>query len=329
MLHYFRAVAPPRCPSVPLLRSPTAEVRKTESPIPKSPPILTTNPLLNPNPTRPHAAAQRSRPQVHHLLAAEPHPRDPAPRLPHAPPFRHHPRHRALDDPVPRHLVRPVPGAPLRLLRLPPETYSLKYPAPGAPALAARVAAAMAAEGLHPTLDAARGWDHGVFVPLTLAVPAADIPVVQVSVLASEDPAQHLRMGRALAALREDNVAIVGSGFASFHNLGIMRSLRGFAGNSLDKNWLAFKAKTDEWNAALTEAVAPANATERADRVARWRELPHADMMHPPRGGEHFMPLIVCAGAAREEDGAAKTYKDEYMGVDIFTYYWGAPAVST
>ncbi|EGX94321.1 aromatic ring-opening dioxygenase LigB subunit, putative [Cordyceps militaris CM01] len=150
-----------------------------------------------------------------------------------------------------------------------------------------------------------------------------------VSVLASEDPAQHLRMGRALAALREDNVAIVGSGFASFHNLGIMRSLRGFAGNSLDKNWLAFKAKTDEWNAALTEAVAPANATERADRVARWRELPHADMMHPPRGGEHFMPLIVCAGAAREEDGAAKTYKDEYMGVDIFTYYWGAPAVST
>lgn len=211
----------------------------------------------------------------------------------------------------------------------PPETYSLKYPAPGAPALAARVAAAMAAEGLHPTLDAARGWDHGVFVPLTLAVPAADIPVVQVSVLASEDPAQHLRMGRALAALREDNVAIVGSGFASFHNLGIMRSLRGFAGNSLDKNWLAFKAKTDEWNAALTEAVAPANATERADRVARWRELPHADMMHPPRGGEHFMPLIVCAGAAREEDGAAKTYKDEYMGVDIFTYYWGAPAVST
>lgn len=210
----------------------------------------------------------------------------------------------------------------------PPETYAIKYPAPGAPEIAARVAAAMTAEGLTPKLDATRGWDHGVFVPLKLAVPAADVPVVQVSVLASEDPAQHLRMGRALAALRDDNIAIVGSGFASFHNIGIMQSLRGFRGNSLDKSWLAFKAKTDEWNGALTEAVTTANATARGDKVARWRDFPHADMMHPPSGGEHFMPLIVCAGAAREDDGAGKTYKDEYMGVDIFTYYWGAPAVT-
>ncbi|KAJ4158240.1 uncharacterized protein LMH87_008773 [Akanthomyces muscarius] len=210
----------------------------------------------------------------------------------------------------------------------PAETYAVRYPAPGAPDVAAAVAAAMTAQGLAPTLDSTRGWDHGVFVPLKLAIPDADIPVVQVSVLESEDPAQHLRMGRALAALRDDNVAIVGSGFASFHNLGIMQSLRGFSGNSLDKGWLAFKAKTDEWNGALTEAVTAANGTEREAKVARWREFPHADMMHPPRGGEHFMPLIVCAGAAREDDGAAKTYKDEYMGVDIFTYYWGAPAVA-
>ncbi|KAH8716377.1 Extradiol ring-cleavage dioxygenase [Beauveria bassiana] len=210
----------------------------------------------------------------------------------------------------------------------PPETYDLSYPAPGSPALAARVFEAMAAEGLSPTLDATRGWDHGVFVPLKLAVPDADIPIVQVSVLQSEDPEQHLRMGRALAALRDDNVAIVGSGFASFHNIPIMQSLRGFGSMSADPKWLAFKERTDEWNAAVTDAVTAANETERADKVARWRELPFADVMHPPRGGEHFMPLIVCAGAARKEDGPGKTYKDEYMGVDIFTYYWGAPAVT-
>ncbi|OAA74161.1 Extradiol ring-cleavage dioxygenase, class III enzyme, subunit B [Cordyceps fumosorosea ARSEF 2679] len=208
----------------------------------------------------------------------------------------------------------------------PPESYSITYPAPGAPDLAARVAAAMSAQGLSPTLDTRRGWDHGVFVPLALALPAADIPIVQVSVLADEDPARHLAMGRALAALREDNVAVVGSGFASFHNLGIMRGLRGFSGGSVDPAWLAFRQKTEEWNEALTGAVGEANATE---GVARWRELPHADMMHPPGGGEHFMPLLVCAGAARGEDGPSKAYKDEYMGVDIFTYYWGAPAVTT
>ncbi|KAJ6784434.1 hypothetical protein PWT90_07071 [Aphanocladium album] len=210
----------------------------------------------------------------------------------------------------------------------PAETYQIKYPAPGAPEIAAKVEAAMKAQGLSPALDATRGWDHGVFVPLKLAIPDADIPIVQVSVLESEDPADHLRMGRALASLRDDNVAIVGSGFASFHNLGIMRSLRGFSGHSLDKGWLEFKAKTDDWNGALTAAVTEADAKTREDRVSRWRQLPHADMMHPPRGGEHFMPLIVCAGAARDGDGAARTYKDEFMGVDIFTYYWGAPAVS-
>lgn len=210
----------------------------------------------------------------------------------------------------------------------PAETYEITYPAPGAPALAARVAAAMKEQGLSPQLDDTRGWDHGVFVPLKLAVPDADIPIVQVSVLASEDPATHLRMGAALATLRADNVAIIGSGFASFHNLGLMRSLRGFGGNSLDKGWLEFKAKTDEWNGALTDAVTEANGTARADKVGRWREMPFADVMHPPRGGEHFMPLIVCAGAATEADGKAETYKDEFLGVDIFTYYWGAPAVT-
>lgn len=205
----------------------------------------------------------------------------------------------------------------------PPETYEIKYPAPGHPAVAAQVAAAMRAEGLSPVLDTKRDWDHGVFIPLKLAIPDADIPIVQVSVLESEDPAHHLRMGRALAALREDNIAIVGSGFASFHNMGAMRHLRGNAGGAPTQGWLDFKARSDEWNAALTAAVTCANETERGDRIARWRALPYADLMHPPMGGEHFMPLIVCAGAARDADGAAKTYKDNFLGVDIFTYYWG------
>lgn len=204
----------------------------------------------------------------------------------------------------------------------PPESYSLKYPAPGSPSLAKQLASAISAEGLTPILDDKRGWDHGVFVPLTLAAPKADIPIVQVSVLESEDPDAHLRLGKALATLREDNVAIVGSGFASFHNLGIMQRLM----RSDMAQQRAFRETSDAWNKALTDAVATEKVDARWDALRKWRDLPNADTMHPPRGGEHFMPLLVCAGAAGKEQ--AKMYKDDFLGTDIFTYYWGAEQVA-
>ncbi|KAK4095648.1 hypothetical protein Purlil1_444 [Purpureocillium lilacinum] len=204
----------------------------------------------------------------------------------------------------------------------PPESYRLKYPAPGEPDVAARVGEAFAAQGLKPDLDPKRPWDHGVFVPLSLVAPAADIPIVQVSVLLNEDPDRHLRMGAALRALRRDNIAVVGSGFASFHNLGTMRALASWP---LDKR-AAFKKDSDAWNDAVTGAVTAPAAKDRWDSIKQWRKFPHADTMHPPGGGEHFMPLIVCVGAA-EEGEETKLYKDTYTGVDIFTYYWGGEEV--
>ncbi|KPM39890.1 hypothetical protein AK830_g6662 [Neonectria ditissima] len=204
----------------------------------------------------------------------------------------------------------------------PRETYSLKYPAPGSPAVARELRDALAAEGVSADLDDERGWDHGVFVPLLLINPKADIPVVQVSVLESEDPAAHLRMGKALARLRASNVAIVGSGFASFHNLGIMRSLTA-AG---PKQRAEFRGASDTWNGTLTEATGKSDIAERWEALKGWRKFPYADIMHPPRGGEHFMPLLVCAGAATEGEQTRK-YTDEFVGVDINTYYWGAEEV--
>lgn len=201
----------------------------------------------------------------------------------------------------------------------PPEAYKLKYPASGEPAIAEEVKAALTAEGLKPEMDPQRGWDHGVFVPMLLVNPKADVPIVQMSVLSSEDPEKHLRMGAALAHLRESNIAIVGSGFASFHNLRtMMPMLRG--GGAAQST---FKAKSDEWNTKLTQAVTATDKKTRWDGLKGWRELPHAYEMHPPNGGEHFMPLIVCAGAANEGE-QAKNYIDKFVGVDIFTYYWGA-----
>ncbi|CAI4212463.1 unnamed protein product [Parascedosporium putredinis] len=111
----------------------------------------------------------------------------------------------------------------------PEAAYSLKYDAPGSPEVAAEIRAAMLAEGLQPKLDAKR---------------------VQVSVLESEDPAAHFRMGAALSKLRDSNVAIVGSGFASFHNLGILRRLRAPTNHA---DLAGFRARSDTWNVALSQ----------------------------------------------------------------------------
>ncbi|KHN97552.1 Extradiol ring-cleavage dioxygenase, class III enzyme, subunit B [Metarhizium album ARSEF 1941] len=204
----------------------------------------------------------------------------------------------------------------------PAESYSLKYPASGDAEVAREIKSLLDAEGLAGKLDPKRGWDHGVFIPMLLINPAADVPIVQVSVLESEDPERHLRMGAALARLREKNIAIIGSGFASLHNLMEMRNLTtrgpGFARE--------FKALSDEWNDALTGAATKEGRDERWSGLKAWRTMPHVDRMHPPRAGEHFMPLLVCAGAAGDGE-KARLYKDAFMGVDIFTYYWGAEEV--
>ena len=100
----------------------------------------------------------------------------------------------------------------------PPHTYQLRYDVPGAPALAARAAALLKDAGIPSTVDAKRGLDHGVFVPLKVAFPDADIPLIEMSVERGLDPALHVAAGRALAPLREEGVLILGSGM-SFHNM--------------------------------------------------------------------------------------------------------------
>ena len=141
------------------------------------------------------------------------------------------------------------------------------------------------------------------------------MPIVQVSILQSEDAEQHLKLGRALAALRDRNVAIVGSGFASLHNFAIMRPV--LSGGAPAP---AMQRKFDEWSAALAEAVLQDKVDDRAAKLVDWRGLPHAYDMHPNGGADHFMPLLVCAGAAG--DGTGKSYVDDFGGVPIWSFYW-------
>jgi len=163
----------------------------------------------------------------------------------------------------------------------PKHTYELRYDAPGAPALAARAAALLSAPGMQARVDPARGLDHGVFVPLKVAFPAADIPVIEMSVDRNLDPALHLAAGRALTPLRDEGVLIVGSGM-SFHNM------RAYGDGRATAPSHAF----DQW---LTESTALAGAA-RAERLVQWADAPSGRFSHPRE--EHLLPLMVAAGAA-------------------------------
>jgi aromatic ring-opening dioxygenase catalytic subunit (LigB family) len=184
----------------------------------------------------------------------------------------------------------------------PEHTYRLTWPAPGEARLAARVAELLAQAGLPASVNASRGLDHGVFVPLKLAFPEAQIPVVPLSLAASLDPALHLAAGRALASLRDEGVLIVASGM-SFHNL------RGY----FQPETLTRARAFDAW---LTRAV-ESSAGERAALLTNWRAAPFAAYSHPRE--EHLIPLMVAAGAGADASGK-RTFGDEPMGAALSAY---------
>ena len=187
----------------------------------------------------------------------------------------------------------------------PEHTYRLTWPAPGDPELAERVAGLLSQAGLPAGLNANRGFDHGVFVPLKVAFPEAKIPVVTLSLAASLDPALHLAAGRALAPLRDEGVLIVGSGM-SFHNL------RAYLRPETAERARAF----DSW---LTRAV-ESPAAERIALLTGWREAPFAAFAHPRE--EHLIPLMVAAGAGGDAPGT-RIFGDEPMGAAISAYRFG------
>jgi aromatic ring-opening dioxygenase catalytic subunit (LigB family) len=187
------------------------------------------------------------------------------------------------------------PGLVFDYFGFPPETYRIEWPAQGAPWLAERGRALVEAAGLPSGIDPRRGFDHGVFIPLKVAFPDAGIPVVQMSLHASLDPALHLAAGHALAPLRDEGVLLIGSGM-SFHNL------RAYG----DPRVRAPAAEFDRW---LVHA-AQADGAERSALLADWQAAPWARLCHPRE--EHLLPLMVAAGASDEPGN--HDYGEEVLG---------------
>jgi aromatic ring-opening dioxygenase catalytic subunit (LigB family) len=177
----------------------------------------------------------------------------------------------------------------------PPHTYELTYPAPGDPALAEQIGQLLADAGIAHRLDPSHGWDHGVFIPLKVMFPDADVPVVALSLRRDLDPAAHLELGRALAPLRDDDVLIVGSG-SSFHHFAHFGS--------------PLAASFDDW---LNDVVA-APAAERWERLTRWEDAPAARHAHGRE--EHLIPLMVTAGAASDRP-ARTAFRGPVLGTPM------------
>ncbi|WP_174300351.1 class III extradiol ring-cleavage dioxygenase [Caulobacter sp. S45] len=175
----------------------------------------------------------------------------------------------------------------------PAHTYQLTWPAPGDPPLAAWIRHLLGAAGIETGSDTSRGWDHGVFVPLKVMFPRADIPTVQLSLQRGLDPAAHLAVGRALTPLREDGVLIVGSG-QSYHNMG------GF----MDGSGRADPA-AEAFDAWLRDVMADGATRDRA--LTAWAQAPGARKAQPRE--DHLLPLMVAAGAASGEPGQTVLYQ--------------------
>jgi 4,5-DOPA dioxygenase extradiol len=192
----------------------------------------------------------------------------------------------------------------------PDESYEIQYPAPGNPGMANKIHQALREQGVEATLDATRGFDHGLFVPLKLMFPEANIPCVQLSLVRGLKAAAHINLGQALASLDTENVLFLGSGL-SFHN---MQAFFGKRDGAIDEQNEAF----EDW---LVETCTSEKMSEadREHRLIEWEsEAPYSRYCHPRE--EHLLPLHVCAGLAGRQ--AEKAFDGQVLGKRTTGYLW-------
>jgi 4,5-DOPA dioxygenase extradiol len=187
--------------------------------------------------------------------------------------------------------------------------YEMTYPAPGDAALAERVVGMLDEAGLPGTLDRRRGLDHGAWVPLLLAWPAHDIPVLQLSLQSHFGPQHHEQLGAAVAPLRSEGVLIIGSG--SFTH-----DLSRFRGQAVD-------APVQPDVTAFADWMDTAIREHRHDDLLAYRKrAPHAEQNHPT--DEHLLPLYVAIGAAGPDARAEHLHKSaqfSMLRMDAYAFH--------
>ena len=191
------------------------------------------------------------------------------------------------EEEVPTLTSGPQPSLIYDYYGFPEESYQIEYPCPGEAELANKIHCLLEKSGIESKVNEERGFDHGVFIPLKIMYPNADIPCVQLSLKNNLNPAEHIKLGAALRALDYENLLIIGSGF-SFHNMKAF-----FTPETAESN--AKNAAFEEW---LIDTCANPNIdeVERTKKLVNWEQAPYARYCHPRE--EHLLPLHVCYGAA-------------------------------
>ncbi|MFT4021379.1 MAG: class III extradiol ring-cleavage dioxygenase [Acinetobacter sp.] len=179
----------------------------------------------------------------------------------------------------------------------PPHTYHIQYASAGSAELAQRVVQLLTQANITVEQDPHRGYDHGMFSPMQVINPQADIPVVQLSLKKGLDPQAHIELGRALAPLRDENILIIASGL-SYHNLRMFNPQASLPSKQFD-----------DW---LYNAVVQHDADERQQFLTHWEDAPAARIAHPRE--EHLLPLMVAAGAAEHEKGQRFYHETAFVG---------------
>lgn len=192
----------------------------------------------------------------------------------------------------------PKPSLLFDYYGFPSEAYQYEYPVPGHPALADKIHTLLDKQGIISELDPKRGLDHGVFIPLMLMYPAADIPVVAVSLDASLSAAKNMAIGQALEPLRDEGILILGSGY-TFHNMQAFfhPSNHTKKQSRLFNDWLQETFLSDS---PQLEQILP--------QLASWEQAPGARECHPRE--EHLLPLFMAAAAAGPNAHAKLIWSD-------------------
>jgi 4,5-DOPA dioxygenase extradiol len=180
----------------------------------------------------------------------------------------------------------------------PEPLYRLRYPAPGAPDVAKRAQALLKDAGFTAGIDGCRGLDHGAWSPLLYMYPAADVPVVQVSIQPALGPRHHVELGRALSPLTKENVLIIGSGHLT-HNL---------------RDWSRGQGAPAPYAREFQEWVKQKLEQRDVESLVDYRSRsPHGVRAHPT--DEHFLPLFFALGAASEKAKPERIYDAIDSGV--------------
>jgi len=201
-----------------------------------------------------------------------------------------------------------TPGMFYDYYGFPTQAYDITYPAPGSPEYAQQIFKLFENNGIPTRIDPQRGFDHGLFIPLKLMYPQADIPCLQLSLLRGLNPEAHLVLGKALRGLKNLNILVIGSGF-SFHNM------RAF---SWQENGAPDPANDAFQNWLIEGCTAPLPQPEREQRLIEWEKAPSARYCHPRE--EHLLPLHVCLGMA--DKPAELIFDDRILGKRSIAFLW-------